>query len=583
MKNLNNNRNYYRHYLVIAAFIGGLWFSAAMSNTATYALSDSSSDPTTSTPTTTTDTSTDATTTTPATTDTDTTDVTTPTTTDTADTTATTTPTDDSTTTTPAPDTSSDTSTDPATNNATIDNGIDGSATSGTASVTDSQNGGNATTGTASDIANLLNAIQSTGSLSDGGLQTFTDNINGNVNGDIDINPLDYLTGSGQAVPVDDEINNNGTINNNVDLTASTGDATVQNNRVGGDATTGDALTEANIINLINSSITDGESFLGTININGNLNGNILLPADVLDGLLNQGPPVNGDAGSNVTNINNEDVINNITLLAQTGNASVLQNGDGGNATTGNASTNLNLYNLANSDIVAGNLLLVFVNVSGTWEGLLFNVPTTSAAIGGGVQQDSAIPAGSNITDENNELIENNIYLDSTSGNALVAYNRHGGNATSGNATSDANVVNILGDQIDLTGWLGILVINVFGSWTGNLGVQVPTVASSVNSSNGSLNNTSSITAPKTKNVYIFKAHVCGGTSSEGTSETNTTTGSQTSNDHKPGSVSNFASTIPKLSGQKDKTFNYALGIIGFAVAGVSILGERIFSIFIRP
>jgi len=50
-------------------------------------------------------------------------------------------------------------------------------------------------------------------------------------------------------------------------------------NTTAGSATTGDAAAIANIVNVINSIIGAGQSFIGTININGNLDGEILLTA----------------------------------------------------------------------------------------------------------------------------------------------------------------------------------------------------------------------------------------------------------------------------------------------------------------
>lgn len=345
--------------------------------------------------------------------------------------------------------------------------------------MTYNQTGGNATSGNSSGTANIVNAVASSDSLSGGGLQTFTDNINGTHNGNIVLNPNTILpagssTSNSTPTQTDANVQNNTTINNNVNLMATSGNATVANNRGGGSATTGYATTQADIINLVESLISNKQSFVGIINIYGTLNGNIVLPASLVNSLLKQTPGGSGVSG-NVTATNNVSINNDVSLTALSGTATVINNGRGGNATSGNAMTSLNIYNLINSQIVGGNVLLVFVNVMGHWYGLLMNAPagTTSTALGGGIQADTALPA-SNVTATNNVVINNVVNLWSQTGNATVASNGRGGNATTGNATAIADIVNIVGTQINLTGWLGILIINVFGTWNGSLIVASP-------------------------------------------------------------------------------------------------------------
>jgi len=368
-------------------------------------------------------------------------------------------------------------------NNTTVTNTDTGTATTGDAKVANNSQGGDATTGDAADTTTLVNTVASSSSLNGNNLQTFTMNVNGNQNGNIIVDPgkiqstslSNTPTSNPTCAPTSDTTINNTTVNNLVNLLATTGNAIVENNGKGGNATSGNATTEADIINLIEALVSDKQSFLGVININGNLNGNILLPTNLIDSLL---ASANGTASGNTRAANNINVNNQINLTAASGTAAVTGNGVGGNATSGSAVTLLNTCNLVNSNIVGGNVLLVFVNVMGHWYGLLMNEPagTTNAALGGGISQDTTVPA-SRVTATNNETVNNVVNLTSITGNATVANNRDGGDATTGSATAIADVVNILGSQINLSGWLGILVINVFGTWDGNLGVQTaPTI-----------------------------------------------------------------------------------------------------------
>lgn len=486
-----------KHHLVVGTIIGGMLLAATMHSASTFALSDTSS--TTDAPSS--DTPSTDTSTTPA--DGATADGSTASQTDSNAVDSTSTngaaATDSSDPSTPAPSTDPTTNspntadpaatptTDPPTtdttttngNSTTVNNSINGTSQSGDATVSNNNHGGNATSGDASGVTTLLNAIASSSDLN-GGLQTFTLNINGTKNGNILLDPSALLTLAGsnnQLGNLQLNTQNNSTINNTVNLSASSGNAAVSNNGHAGNATSGNAATEADIVNLIESLISDQKAFLGVININGRLNGNILIPASVIDQLLK----ANGagtDPNSNVVAANNLAVNNNVNLSAQSGDASVTGNDHGGNTTSGDATTKLNIYNLINSQIVGGNVLLVFVNVMGSWYGVLMNAPagTTSAALGGGITQnnmggDASVPANQ-VFGTNNETINNNVTLTSQSGNATVSGNHRGGNATTGNASAVADIVNILGSQISLSGWLGILVINVFGTWNGSLSVQ---------------------------------------------------------------------------------------------------------------
>jgi hypothetical protein len=402
-------------------------------------------------------------------------------------------------------------------------------------------------------------------------LQTFIDNLTGNITGNITINPTDLIDSTDNSNQPTGNVSstNNGTINNVVNLTATSGDANVTNNGVAGNATSGNASTEANLINLLDAILADNQSYLGVINIYGNLTGNILIPQALISGLL--GSPTTADTVTDspavIDSSNNLSINNQVTLTAQSGDATVSNNVIGGNATSGNATTDLNIYNLTNSEIVGGNLLLVFVNVSGTWTGLLLNEPagSTTAALGGQIQQYiSLIPA--TITSTNTETINNIVNLSSLSGNASVSYNAIGGNASSGNATADANIVNIIGSDINLSGWLGVLIINVFGSWSGNLGI-LPTPEPVVTPSSSTT--TTSIASQKSSNVIIY-LFFQGGT---GAGSNVTSSVAVTSVPSPQAPIQNLAITPVSASshGIKNSNNNDLIGIIG-VVLGVALI-----------
>lgn len=400
-----------------------------------------------------------------------------------------------------------------------ISNTINSNAQSGDALVSGNTTGGSALTGDAAAMVNLINMIQSNWGFGSSPL-LFISNLFGDIVGDLMINP-GTPDGSGngcglcQGGDVDVNVDINGNITNDVILNAQSGNAGVTGNTTAGSATTGDANAVANIVNMINSAISAGQSFFGVLNIFGNLEGDILFPDGFLDDLLaaNSGStsPINTEDNDSEVNINLEDnqtINNNIGLGASSGNATVSGNTTAGSATTGAAETSLTLLNLTGRQVIGGNALLVFVNVLGNWLGLIMDAPsgTTAAAVGGDIEENSCvscIPGGDADIDVNsNSVIDNNILVNAASGDADVSHNTTAGNATTGNASASANILNMTSSQFSLTNWFGVLFINVFGDWSGSFGVdtafgelpQSPSVAKP-KSNNSSSNNRTTLAA----------------------------------------------------------------------------------------
>jgi hypothetical protein len=380
------------------------------------------------------------------------------------------------------------------TNNVTVNNGTTVNATTGiisfagtgSANVSGNNTAGSAASGNAQSIANVINMLQSSSNvLSDPNMITFTANINGDVNGDLLLNPatLGAVQPANTSASLDNNVivNNstNSSLTNTVNLGATSGSANVSGNTTGGDATTGNATAVANIVNTLNSYVTAGKSFLGVININGNLNGDILLPPDFVDTLLASNVPhynITTDVTNNTTvaNINNASITNNVAATAASGSANVSGNTNGGSASSGSAKTNLTVFNLTGSEVVASNDLLVFVNVLGSWYGMILNAPagTTAASLGSGVASNTTADNTATLNNTNNQSITNNVNVTAQSGDANVSGNTNGGNAKTGDASAAVNIFNMINDKLTLNGWFGLLFINVFGTWNGSFGVN---------------------------------------------------------------------------------------------------------------
>jgi len=386
----------------------------------------------------------------------------------------------------------------------TVNNLIGSSALSGDATVSQNTTAGNAASGDAQAQANVINLLQSNAAGLQGNVATFNANIYGNVQGDITLDPSQLNAASSNTDPSGNLVVNSSdtnSINNNVNLDATSGNATSSENTTVGNTSTGDANAVANIVNVINSIIGSGQSFVGTINIYGNYDGDILLPQDTLNQLLASNfPTVNAsvspsgtvslinntgqdsnnainNTGGSSTNVNadsNTAINNNLNLNAASGDATSSENTTAGSTKTGSANTNLTLLNLTGQQIIGGDALLVFVNVLGNWVGMIVNAPAgaTSAALGGGITTDSNLPSNTTVNATGSNTINNNLNLNAQSGNASADKNTTAGNVSSGNATSSANIANISNSALSFSNWFGVLFINVYGTWTGSFGVN---------------------------------------------------------------------------------------------------------------
>lgn len=356
-----------------------------------------------------------------------------------------------------------------------IANGLNSDAKSGSADVKKNTAAGDATTGNASAATTIVNSVHST---VDGntGIAYFTTNLTGDVNGDITIGPSisNATVDKNTNIFSNTNINNSDVLTNNQNLKTTSGNATVSGNTSAGNATSGNSNTVANVLNLINTIVAANKSFVGTINIYGNLNGDILVSPDFIPQLMASNAKSIGNFTMPLSSTTNYDqsIVNNVKLSATSGEATVKNNTSAGNATTGTTATNLTILNLTGHKIDASKSLLVFVNVLGKWVGMIVDAPgATSAALGSGIiSNNTTLSDNTNI--HNNAAIINNLDLSSQTGNATVAANTRGGNSTTGDATASANIANISTSQFNLSDWFGVLYINVFGSWIGSFGVD---------------------------------------------------------------------------------------------------------------
>jgi hypothetical protein len=428
---------------------------------------------------------------------------------------------------------SASTSTTNINNDATVKNGVNGYSISG-------KNDASYNTGGDSEIitgdANALTTIITDANAVNMGIYQF--DINGNQTGDIILNqdPSKCINcasttsainknngadstndASAQTTNTNTEtINNNGDVINDINIKAISGknDANYNTN---GDSiiSTGDANVVANVINSLNT-VVDGVIY--TVNILGDMVGNILLPSqstemadcgccgsqDVNAQNIGNGSDSQNLADATQTNtntntqINSATIDNNLYLDANTGDNEVNFNTNGNSIVeTGDVSIDANVINVANVNVSGGPcddpVYMVFINdpysnwqgqiagaAPGTYfytsDGLIYvveeNGQLTAVNIGNGADSTNTANAASTNTNTttitNDGTITNNINIQANTGDNSASYNTGGDSSIkTGDANIMLNVVNFInsnfsGRKVVMT------LVNIFGSWIGH-------------------------------------------------------------------------------------------------------------------
>ncbi|PIR45501.1 MAG: hypothetical protein COV09_01075, partial [Candidatus Vogelbacteria bacterium CG10_big_fil_rev_8_21_14_0_10_50_13] len=249
--------------------------------------------------------------------------------------------------------------------------------------------------------------------------------------------------------------------------TAETGDnqATSTNETI---IDTGQAIAVSNVLNVVNTNIINSNGFIlflsNLLGGGGDLDLREWLkqwsPADVLADECAGGC---GDEGETaVTDTNQAEIHNEVVVHSSTGNNSAA--GDTAAIQTGDAYAAANVINVANTNIVDSNYLLLTFNNFGDWQGdLVFPAWETFLELFGTEVSFS----GGEVNNQNAATINNELELSAeTGGNTASAA------ATSsiqtGDAVAVANVVNEVNQNLVGGGSLAV-VLRLPGGWSGGI------------------------------------------------------------------------------------------------------------------
>lgn len=272
---------------------------------------------------------------------------------------------------------------------------------------------------------------------------------------------------------------NSAEITNSADANSQTGENSIQGAASAG-ITTGDAAALAEIINIINRNLVGDNWVFSMINVLGEWSGNLIVPGE---GLLNI---ANGsqDTSLEVINKNTANVSNEAVSEAQTGN-NIITNANSAGIQTGDALSYSNVINVINTNIVKNNWFFLMINNAGSWVGNVLNWNFENNVFSNIFEYDFGIDGLSKIADgiggilrvknTNNAQVENSASAAASTGNNSI-YDSDSAEIKTGNATAISHILNFINTNMVGNNWF-FGIVNVFGSWKGNLEFAYPDLA----------------------------------------------------------------------------------------------------------
>jgi len=281
----------------------------------------------------------------------------------------------------------------------------------------------------------------------------------------------------------DTQLTVDNTNNANLNTNVTAGASTAANSGTAGDGTvdinTGDAYAGANVMNVVNTNITNANYLLLTVNGFGGGDADIIFPgADWFYELLSQGSDIS--AGSQVTmeNDNSANVTTTGTITAESGDNTATA--PSAHIDTGNTDTSTNILNRVNTNVFGDSISLLF-RVSDDWSGRVFGLPDgmnwrqTPAGVeiylDGTLDREAiaqdAQPLNLVNTNTNNANVNTTFNVFALTGDNMAEAGEEA-NISTGNAEAGANVMNIVNTNVLGRNWV-LAMFNIMGDWNGDI------------------------------------------------------------------------------------------------------------------
>lgn len=263
---------------------------------------------------------------------------------------------------------------------------------------------------------------------------------------------------------------NEGTLVNQADVLADTGENQANENEGNATIETGEALAYANILNLLNTNIVGSDFEILLLNYLQGHQGDIDLNElwqEIL-GEDEEGLKIAGDDFDSflIQNDNLAHLENDVDVVANSGDNQANENEDDASIKTGDATALANVVNFVNLNLVGSKFFLGVVNIFGEFLGDLI-LPRPEGFMNDGSGEDGN---QSPVIFQNQNLAEVDDSVEAVAETGTNAANNNGGDSFigTGNATSQANSFVLVNTNIGLNNWF-FLLVNPLGSWLGKI------------------------------------------------------------------------------------------------------------------
>jgi len=256
---------------------------------------------------------------------------------------------------------------------------------------------------------------------------------------------------------------------NTADIKLSSGKNNIESNTSIGGLQTGDIYGNMTLLNTTNSNLS-GSSSVGAKSLDNVSNDLYLLPISdryLLNSLTGPGSNNTNQLDSNnfisVYNDNSSTTANDLSIEADTGNNTILNNTEIGKIKTGGIKIALNTINLANLTGPEKTLYLDLFSILGNLDGDII-VPS-------GLISEKTGPNSNNVNSKtatknkntsvaNQSSINNNVKLNAQTGDNSVSSNSKVGSVKTGKTSVKNSIINSTNSGIPI-----LYVINLFGQW----------------------------------------------------------------------------------------------------------------------
>lgn len=273
---------------------------------------------------------------------------------------------------------------------------------------------------------------------------------------------------------------NEADIENDAEVTADTGDNTASGN---GDAIihTGNAIAASNIVNIANTNIFNSTGFLlllqqafrdsMTLDLR-NLDFFKLFSSPASTNATNPSNTTSGCSLSDCTssgdteihNTNTANIQNTVIVRANSG-GNTADNNEGAVIDTGDAYAASNVVNIANTNIIDSNYLLLSLSNFGSWNG---DIILPGASFFSQFFTFANVNSGVTVTNNNDATIDNNVDVSANTGDNEANNDADGASINTGNAYASSAVANQANTNLFNTDSL-LLMFRIHGNWSGNI------------------------------------------------------------------------------------------------------------------